>query len=57
MVERGGLENRCARKRTEGSNPSLSAIATKLLKVLENFEIRLPDYWLIASQEVKFGLL
>ncbi len=25
MVERGGLENRCARKRTEGSNPSLSA--------------------------------
>src|SRR5690606_27014725 len=25
-VERGGLENRCARKRTEGSNPSLSAI-------------------------------
>ena len=22
----GGLENRCARKRTEGSNPSLSAI-------------------------------
>ena len=26
MVERGGLENRCACKRTEGSNPSLSAI-------------------------------
>ena len=25
MVERGGLENRCARKRTEGSNPSPSA--------------------------------
>ncbi len=25
MVEWGGLENRCARKRTEGSNPSLSA--------------------------------
>ena len=25
-VERGGLENRCARERTEGSNPSLSAI-------------------------------
>ncbi len=24
MVERGGLENRCARERTEGSNPSLS---------------------------------
>ncbi len=26
VVERGGLENRCARERTEGSNPSLSAI-------------------------------
>ena len=25
VVERGGLENRCARERTEGSNPSLSA--------------------------------
>ena len=25
MVERGGLENRCARERTEGSNPSPSA--------------------------------
>ncbi len=24
-VERGGLENRCARKRTVGSNPTLSA--------------------------------
>lgn len=24
-VERGGLENRCASNRTEGSNPSLSA--------------------------------
>ncbi len=29
-VERGGLENRCARKRTEGSNPSLSAITLSL---------------------------
>ena len=26
MVERGGLENRCARERTQGSNPCLSAI-------------------------------
>ena len=26
VVERGGLENRCALTRTEGSNPSLSAI-------------------------------
>ena len=25
MVERGGLENRCAGNSTEGSNPSLSA--------------------------------
>ena len=25
MVERGGLENRCARERTVGSNPTLSA--------------------------------
>lgn len=28
VVDRGGLENRCTRKGTEGSNPSLSA--TKL---------------------------
>jgi hypothetical protein len=26
VVDRGGLENRCARKRTVGSNPTLSAI-------------------------------
>ena len=26
MVDRGGLENRCTRLGTEGSNPSLSAI-------------------------------
>ena len=26
VVERGGLENRCARERTQGSNPCLSAI-------------------------------
>jgi hypothetical protein len=25
VVDRGGLENRCARKRTVGSNPTLSA--------------------------------
>ena len=29
MVERGGLENRCAFTGTEGSNPSLSAIIPK----------------------------
>ena len=27
MVDRGGLENRCARKGTVGSNPTLSAIS------------------------------
>ena len=32
MVERGGLENRCARQRTEGSNPSPSA--TRLIQVI-----------------------
>lgn len=29
MVECGGLENRCTRKGTEGSNPSLSARKSK----------------------------
>ena len=33
-VERGGLENRCTRKRTEGSNPSLSAIYRRLRYIL-----------------------
>ncbi len=33
MVERGGLENRCTGNSTEGSNPSLSAIA-QVSKVL-----------------------
>jgi hypothetical protein len=28
VVDRGGLENRCGCKVTEGSNPSLSAIYT-----------------------------
>ena len=27
VVDRGGLENRCARERTVGSNPTLSANA------------------------------
>ena len=34
MVERGGLENRCAFTGTEGSNPSLSAISRRLCDVL-----------------------
>ncbi len=32
MVERGGLENRCTCKRTVGSNPTPTAIATGLKK-------------------------
>ncbi len=31
MVERGGLENRCGRKSTQGSNPCLSAIRPQAL--------------------------
>ena len=32
MVERGGLENRCARKRTVGSNPTPTATQAGLKK-------------------------
>ena len=32
MVERGGLENRCACKRTVGSNPTPTAIIRGLKK-------------------------
>ena len=32
VVERGGLENRCALAGTVGSNPTLSAIAPSLLR-------------------------
>ena len=40
MVERGGLENRCARKRTEGSNPSPSAsYITRKLAVTRTFSL------------------
>ncbi len=34
VVERGGLENRCARKCTEGSNPSPSASKSLFLKII-----------------------
>ena len=37
MVERGGLENRCGRKSTEGSNPSLSAIILYIIQWVTNF--------------------
>ena len=33
MVERGGLENRCALTSTQGSNPSLSAIPVPRLEM------------------------
>jgi hypothetical protein len=33
VVERGGLENRCAPRRTEGSNPSFSANGSVIIKV------------------------
>ena len=36
VVERGGLENRCARKRTQGSNPCLSAILLLLSQFTPN---------------------
>ncbi len=39
MVERGGLENRCGRKVTVGSNPTLSA--NNYLK----FNCRVQDQW------------
>ena len=38
VVERGGLENRCAGNRTEGSNPSLSAIVP-MLSILRTHHI------------------
>ena len=43
VVERGGLENRCARKRTQGSNPCLSAIA------LYNYYL---NQWLKISYQI-----
>ena len=40
MVDRGGLENRCARERTVGSNPTLSAtillIGTRIVTLKTN---------------------
>ena len=35
VVERGGLENRCARERTVGSNPTSSAINSLCQEILE----------------------
>ena len=40
MVERGGLENRCGRKSTEGSNPSLSAI--QLFSQALSWSVKMP---------------
>ncbi len=48
VVERGGLENRCARERTEGSNPSLSAndldVTISDHPTLSNWYMILMDY-------------
>ncbi len=40
MVERDGLENRCARKRTVGSNPTLSASLQAQNFLGVNFQIQ-----------------
>ena len=44
MVERGGLENRCARERTVGSNPTSSAI------------LRLLNLTIIYAQALSLGI-
>ena len=47
MVERGGLENRCARKRTVGSNPTPSASKSLFSLIFrEGFElsVRFPAF-------------
>ena len=40
MADRDGLENRCARKGTVGSNPTLSAIDTQIATICEVRAIR-----------------
>ena len=56
MVERGGLENRCARKRTGGSNPSPSAIHPPHNRLCLRFrpqkrpELRDFAEWLLTSR-------
>ena len=40
MVERGGLENRCALAGTVGSNPTLSAIFSMVLNFIIKFLFR-----------------
>ena len=56
MVERGGLENRCGRKSTEGSNPSLSAIPLQIRSSFCNYygcsrsgELRLSEFRLFSQ--------
>ena len=44
VVERGGLENRCARERTVGSNPTSSAI------------LRLLNLTIIYAQALSLGI-
>ena len=43
VVERGGLENRCTRKGTVGSNPTLSAISFGETKTFGNFAVHRRD--------------
>ena len=49
VVERGGLENRCGRKSTEGSNPSLSATTPKKYIILQVFSLLFIQLELIAT--------
>ena len=48
MVECGGLENRCTCKRTEGSNPSLSATFTYIatLQITYASKVAVDKEWL-----------
>ena len=55
VVERGGLENRCGRKSTQGSNPCLSAIFQFWPKYRKNLNfsdtcgVRAPSFWEYAK--------
>ena len=42
VVERGGLENRCASNSTQGSNPCLSAIFLNLLSYMAQYVLKRP---------------
>lgn len=49
MVDRDGLENRCTRKGTEGSNPSLRSLArcsnqSKFIIIWESWNVKTKSY-------------